>query len=144
MKTFILRKEDVKREWFTVDVKDKILGRVASQIAIRLMGKHKTTYTPHVDSGDFIVVTNAKEIGVTGRKLKQKKYYRHSGYLGYLKTNTLTEKLDEKPEDVIVLAVKRMLPKNKLGDQMLKRLKVYVGSENPHMAQNPQVLELEL
>lgn len=144
MKTFILRKEDVKREWFTVDIKGKVLGRIASQIAIRLMGKHKTTYTPHTDSGDFIVVTNAKEVGVTGRKLKQKKYYRHSGYLGNLKTKTLTEKLDEKPEDVIVLAVKRMLPKNKLGDQMLKRLKVYAGNENPHMAQNPQVLELEL
>lgn len=143
MKTFILRKEDVKRDWHLVDVKGKILGRAASEIAIILMGKHKVSYTHHVDSGDYVIATNAKEVLVTGKKLKDKLYYRHSGYPGNLKTATLEKKLETKPEDVLFLAVKRMLPKNKLGNQMLKRLKIYIGNEHPHVGQNPHELKIQ-
>ncbi len=142
MKTFMLRKEDVKRDWYLVDATGKTLGRLASEIAKILMGKNKPTYTPHVDGGDFVVVINAEKIFVTGKKLNQKIYYRHTGYFGHLKETTLKEMLEKKPEEVIRLAVKGMLPKNRLRDRRLKRLKVYAGAEHPHKAQNPKPIEL--
>ena len=142
MKTFMQRKEDVQREWYLVDATGKTLGRLASEIAKILMGKHKPTYTPHVDGGDFVVVVNAEKIHATGKKLNQKIYYRHTGYPGGLKEITLREMLQKKPEEVIRLAVRGMLPKNKLRDRRMKRLKVYAGPEHPHKAQNPKPLEL--
>ncbi len=142
MKTFMQRKEDVQREWFIVDATGKTLGRLASEIAKILMGKHKPTYTPHVDGGDFVVVVNAEKIHATGKKLDKKIYYRHTGYPGGLKETTLREMLQKKPEEVIRLAVRGMLPKNKLRDRRMKRLKVYAGPEHPHKAQNPKPLEL--
>ncbi len=137
MKTFMLRKEDVDRSWYSVDVKNKVLGRIASAIALKLMGKGKVNYTPHVDGGDFVVVTNADAVVVSGKKSRDKIYYRHSGYPGNLKETNFQKLIQDKPERVISLAVKRMLPKNKLGSQMLKRLKVYAGGEHPHMPQKP-------
>ncbi|RUM42075.1 MAG: 50S ribosomal protein L13 [Desulfurobacterium sp.] len=142
MKTFMLRKEDVQRDWYVVDAAGKTLGRLASEIAKILMGKHKPTYTPHVDNGDFIVVVNAEKIHVTGKKLDKKIYYKHTGYMGHLKETTLREMLQKKPEEVIRLAVRGMLPKNKLRDRRMKRLKVYAAPEHPHSAQNPKPLEL--
>ncbi|GAB6076262.1 50S ribosomal protein L13 [Desulfurobacterium crinifex] len=142
MKTFMLRKEDVQRDWYVVDAAGKTLGRLASEIARILMGKHKPTYTPHVDNGDFIIVVNAEKIHVTGKKLDKKIYYKHTGYMGHLKETTLREMLQKKPEEVIRLAVRGMLPKNKLRDRRMKRLKVYAGPEHPHAAQNPKPLEL--
>ncbi len=142
MKTFMLRKEDVQRDWYVVDATGKTLGRLASEIARILMGKHKPTYTPHVDNGDFIIVVNAEKIHVTGKKLDKKIYYKHTGYMGHLKETTLREMLQKKPEEVIRLAVRGMLPKNKLRDRRMKRLKVYAGPEHPHAAQNPKPLEL--
>ncbi len=142
MKTFMQRKEDVQREWYLVDATGKTLGRLASEIAKILMGKHKPTYTPHVDGGDFVVVINAEKIHATGKKLNQKIYYRHTGYPGGLKETTLREMLQKKPEEVIRLAVRGMLPKNKLRDRRMKRLKVYAGPGHPHKAQNPKPLEL--
>jgi len=142
MKTFMQRKEDVQREWYLVDATGKTLGRLASEIAKILMGKHKPTYTPHVDGGDFVVVVNAEKIHATGKKLDKKIYYRHTGYPGGLKETTLREMLQKKPEEVIRLAVRGMLPKNKLRDRRMKRLKVYAGPEHPHKAQNPKPLEL--
>jgi len=142
MKTFMLRKEDVQREWYLVDATGKTLGRLASEIAKILMGKHKPTYTPHVDGGDFVVVINAEKIHATGKKLDKKIYYKHTGYPGGLKETTLKEMLQKKPEEVIRLAVRGMLPKNKLRDRRMKRLKVYAGPEHPHAAQNPKPLEL--
>jgi len=142
MKTFMQRKEDVKREWFVVDATGKTLGRLATEIAKILMGKHKPTYTPHIDGGDFVIVVNAEKIFVTGKKLTNKVYYKHTGYMGHLKEATLKEMLEKKPEEVIRLAVRGMLPKNKLRDRRMKRLKVYKGPEHPHKAQNPKPLEL--
>ena len=142
MKTFMQRKEDVKREWFVVDATGKTLGRLATEIAKILMGKHKPTYTPHIDGGDFVIVVNAEKIFVTGKKLTTKVYYKHTGYMGHLKEATLKEMLEKKPEEVIRLAVRGMLPKNKLRDRRMKRLKVYKGPEHPHKAQNPKPLEL--
>lgn len=142
MKTFMLKKEDVQRDWYVVDAAGKTLGRLASEIARILMGKHKPTYTPHVDNGDFIIVVNAEKIHVTGKKLDKKIYYKHTGYMGHLKETTLREMLQKKPEEVIRLAVRGMLPKNKLRDRRMKRLKVYAGPEHPHAAQNPKPLEL--
>ncbi len=142
MKTFMQRKEDVQREWFLVDATGKTLGRLASEIAKILMGKHKPTCTPHVDGGDFVVVVNAEKIHATGKKLDKKIYYKHTGYPGGLKETTLREMLQKKPEEVIRLAVRGMLPKNKLRDRRMKRLKVYAGPEHPHKAQNPKPLEL--
>jgi large subunit ribosomal protein L13 len=142
MKTFMLRKEDVQREWYLVDATGKTLGRLASEIAKILMGKHKPTYTPHVDNGDFVVVVNAEKIHVTGKKLEKKVYYWHTGYPGGLKSATLKELLQKKPTEVIRLAVRGMLPKNKLRDRRMKRLKVYAGPEHPHKAQNPKPLDL--
>jgi len=142
MKTFMLKKEDVQRDWYLVDATGKTLGRLASEIAKILMGKHKPTYTPHVDNGDFVVVVNAEKIHVTGKKLEKKIYYWHTGYPGGLKSATLKELLQKKPTEVIRLAVRGMLPKNKLRDRRMKRLKVYAGPEHPHKAQNPKPLEL--
>ena len=142
MKTVMMRKEDVTRKWHEVDAEGKILGRLSTQIAVKLMGKDKPEYTPHVDTGDYVIVLNAGKIAVTGKKMKDKKYYRHSGYPGGLKERNLAELLEKKPEEAIKQAVRRMLPKNRLGREMLKKLKVYAGTEHPHAAQLPEKMEL--
>ncbi|ABB39403.1 ribosomal protein L13 [Oleidesulfovibrio alaskensis G20] len=143
MKTFSPKPQDITRDWYVVDAEDKILGRLAAQIAHRLRGKHKPEFAPHVDNGDFIVVVNCEKIAVTGKKLSDKKYYRYSGYVGGLREQTLANVLATKPERALINAVKGMLPRNRLGRAMLKKLKVYAGSEHPHQAQNPQALELK-
>lgn len=143
MKTYRVRPEDVVRNWWIVDAEGKTLGRLASQIAKILRGKHKPYYQPDVDCGDFVVVLNAGKVKVTGKKLEQKVYAFHTNYPGGIKERTLKWMLENKPEEVIRLAVKRMLPKNRLGHRMLKRLKVYSGSEHPHQAQKPQTLEVK-
>nr|MBN1229944.1 50S ribosomal protein L13 [Anaerolineae bacterium] len=143
MKTFSAKAVDIERKWYVVDATDLVLGRLASQVATILRGKHKPIFTPHVDCGDFVIVVNAEKIHVTGRRLDQKKYYRHSGYTGSMKSRTLREMIATKPEEVITLAVKRMLPKNNLGRLMLKKLRVYAGPEHPHVAQNPEPLVFE-
>ena len=140
--TVMKKKEEVVRNWYEIDAEGKILGKLAAEIAVKLMGKHKVSYTPHVDGGDFVVVTNAEKIAVTGNKLLAKKYYRHSGYPGGLKTRSLEEMLAKQPTEVIRKAVERMLPKNKLGSQMIGRLKIYVGNEHTHAAQKPERIEL--
>lgn len=140
--TVMQKKEEVVRNWYEIDAEGKILGKLAAEIAVKLMGKHKVSYTPHVDGGDFVVVTNAEKIAVTGNKLLAKKYYRHSGYPGGLKTRSLEEMLAKQPTEVIRKAVERMLPKNKLGSQMIGRLKIYVGNEHTHVAQKPERIEL--
>lgn len=143
MKTFSAKGHEVESDWFVVDATDKVLGRLATEVARRLRGKHKAEFTPHVDTGDYMVVINADKIRVTGKKTTDKIYYRHSGYPGGLKSISFEKLLDKKPEKIIELAVKGMLPKNKLGRQMYKKLKVYAGSEHPHTAQQPQELEIE-
>ncbi|ASQ47598.1 50S ribosomal protein L13 [Leptotrichia sp. HSP-334] len=140
--TKMQKKEEVTRNWYEIDAEGKILGKVAAEIAVRLMGKHKPSYTPHVDGGDFVIVTNAEKIAVTGKKLLDKKYYRHSGYPGGLKVRNLQEMLEKQPTEVIRKAVERMLPKNKLGSQMIGRLKVFVGNEHVHSAQKPERIDL--
>ena len=140
--TVMQKKEEVVRNWYEIDAEGKILGKLAAEIAVKLMGKHKVSYTPHVDGGDFVVVTNAEKIAVTGNKLLAKKYYRHSGYPGGLKTRSLEEMLAKQPTEVIRKAVERMLPKNKLGSQMIGRLKISVGNEHTHAAQKPERIEL--
>lgn len=142
MKTFSAKNETVKRDWYVVDASGKTLGRLASEIARRLRGKHKPEYTPHVDTGDYIIVVNAKKVRVTGNKLKDKIYHHHTGYIGNLKSEPLGKLLDRHPERVIEKAVKGMMPRNPLGRRMLKKLKVYAGSEHAHAAQQPQPLEL--
>ncbi len=142
MKTFTPTPQDINREWIVVDANEKILGRLATQIANRLRGKHKPEFTPSMDTGDFVVVVNAEKIKVTGAKLDQKKYYRYSGYVGGLKETTLREMLDRHPERVIRAAVKGMLPRNRLGRALLKKLKVYAGPDHPHGAQQPAALDL--
>jgi len=142
MKTFSAKAETVNHEWFVVDATDKILGRVATEIATRLRGKHKPEYTPHVDTGDFIVVVNAEKIRVTGKKASDKKYYHHTGYIGGIKEISFEKLIDKAPERVIETAVKGMLPKGPLGRAMLKKLKVYAGDQHPHSAQQPQELTL--
>jgi len=142
MKTFIAKPETVQRDWFLVDASGKTLGRLSAELARRLRGKHKPTYTPHVDTGDYMIVINAEKIAVTGKKLQDKKYHRFTGYIGNLKTETLGQALERHPERVIETAVKGMLPKGPLGRAMYRKLKVYAGSEHPHTAQQPQVLEL--
>ena len=142
-KTFVTRKEDVQREWYVVDAAGQTLGRLATQVARMLRGKHKPIYSPSVDTGDYVIVVNAEKIHVTGRKLDQKVYYRHTGYPGGLKEITLRNLLQKHPTRVIEHAVRGMLPKNRLGRQMFKKLKVYAGSEHPHEAQQPESLELE-
>ena len=140
--TVMQKKEEVTRNWYEIDAEGKILGKIATEIAVRLMGKHKPSYTPHVDGGDFVVVVNADKFAVTGKKMLDKKYYRHSGYPGGLKVRSLEEMLEKKPTEVIRKAVERMLPKNKLGSQMSNRLKIYTGTEHDHVAQKPERIEL--
>lgn len=140
--TVMQKKEEVTRNWYEIDAEGKILGKIATEIAVRLMGKHKPSYTPHVDGGDFVVVVNADKFAVTGKKMLDKKYYRHSGYPGGLKVRSLEEMLEKKPTEVIRKAVERMLPKNKLGSQMINRLKIYTGNEHNHVAQKPERIEL--
>jgi large subunit ribosomal protein L13 len=142
MKTFSANAENVKRDWFVVDATDKTLGRLSTEIARRLRGKHKPEYTPHCDTGDYIVVINAQKVHVTGAKLDNKMYHRFTGYVGNLKTTSLKELLATYPERVIEIAVKGMLPKNPLGREMYRKLKVYGGAEHPHTAQQPQALEI--
>lgn len=142
MKTFSAKADEIKREWFIIDAEDLILGRMATEIAIRLRGKHKPEYTPHVDTGDYIVVINAEKIAVTGNKMKNKIYYKHTGYIGNLKSITLEKQLQKHPEVVIESAVRGMLPKNSLGRTMYRKLKVYAGDQHPHEAQQPITLEL--
>ncbi len=144
MKTFSPTPKDIKHDWYVVDAQDQVLGRLASQIAHRLRGKHKPEFAPHVDNGDFIIVINCEKIKVTGTKMINKLYRRHSGWVGGLRTTALGDMLREKPERLIMMAVRGMLPKNKLGHAMLKKLKVYAGPEHPHAAQNPQPLTLSL
>ena len=140
--TVMQKKEEVTRNWYEIDAEEKILGKIATEIAVRLMGKHKPSYTPHVDGGDYVVVINADKFAVTGNKMLDKKYYRHSGYPGGLKVRNLEEMLEKKPTEIIRKAVERMLPKNKLGNQMINRLKIYTGNEHNHVAQKPERIEL--
>ena len=141
MATYSAKKGEVERSWYIIDAENKVLGKLATKIAVILRGKHKPVFTPHVDTGDFVVVINAKKVHLTGRKLANKMYYRHTGYPGGLKSMSAEEMLKKKPEDIIKLAVRGMLPKNKLGRKQLTKLKVYSGSNHPHKAQMPKVLE---
>jgi large subunit ribosomal protein L13 len=142
MRTVFANAATVRRDWYVVDATDQTLGRLASQLAFRLRGKHKAAYTPHVDTGDHIIVLNAGKIRVTGRKLTDKFYHHHTGYLGNLKSTSLGKLLDKHPERAIEFAVKGMLPKNPLGRKMFKKLHVFAGGEHPHSAQQPKSLEL--
>ncbi len=142
MKTFSAKPEEVRRDWYVVDASDKVLGRLASQIAHRLRGKHKPEYTPHVDTGDYIVVVNAEKLRVTGAKPTEKKYYRHSGFPGGIFETNFTKLQQRFPERILQKAVKGMLPKGPLGYAMLKKLKVYAGGQHPHAAQQPRPLEI--
>lgn len=142
MKTVSAKKGDFKQDWFLVDANEKILGRLASEVASILRGKNKPIFTPHVDTGDFVIVVNAEKIKLTGNKLKDKKYYRHTGYPGGIKEITAEKLLEKKPEELVIKAVRGMLPKNRLGRQMIKKLKVYSGPEHPHIAQSPKTLNL--
>ncbi|MCX7988610.1 MAG: 50S ribosomal protein L13 [Thermodesulfovibrio sp.] len=142
MKTAFVKKEEASRNWYIADATGQTLGRFASRIAKILMGKHKPSYTPNVDNGDFVVVINAEKIKVTGKKLTDKVYYHHTGYMGNLKAETLRERLEKEPEEVILDAVWGMIPKTRLGKKMIKKLKVYRGSEHPHKAQNPEPIQL--
>jgi large subunit ribosomal protein L13 len=143
MSTQAAKKNEVQKDWFVIDLDDKVLGRAAAKIAHVLRGKHKVIYTPHVDTGDFVIVLNAGKVRLTGNKLADKKYYRHTGYPGGIREITAGKLLDKRPEDLIKKAVKGMLPKNKLGRQMFKKLKVYAGSDHPHAAQQPKSLEVQ-
>lgn len=143
MKTYFANNENVEHKWYLVDASNKVLGRLATQIAKYLRGKHKPEYTPHADAGDYIVVINAAEVKVTGNKEKEKVYYRHSGYPGGIKETTFEKLRDKDPTRIIEIAVKGMLPKNPLGRAMLRKLKVYAGAEHPHDAQQPVEINLE-
>ena len=142
MKTFSAKAHEVNHEWFVVDAKDQVLGRLAARIAHVLRGKHKAIYTPHVDTGDFIVVTNADKLVVTGKKTLDKIYYRHTGYPGGIYSRTFNQMLEKAPEKILIHAVKGMLPKGPLGYAMIKKLKGYAGEEHPHTAQQPKQLEI--
>jgi large subunit ribosomal protein L13 len=142
MKTFSAKQETVKREWFVIDATDKILGRLSTEIARRLRGKHKPEYTPHVDTGDYIVIVNADKVRVTGNKEQDKIYYHHTGFIGSLKSVNLSKLRKEHPERILEKSVKGMLPKNSLGRTMFKKLKVYAGATHEHAAQQPQPLEI--
>jgi large subunit ribosomal protein L13 len=143
MKTYSAKPGEVTRRWYVVDADGKTLGRLATVIADTLRGKNKPQYTPHVDTGDFVVVVNAERIAVTGNKLDQKRYYRHSGYPGGLRSRTLREQLDRRPTEVLRTAVKGMLPKNRLARRQINKLKIYAGPEHPHKAQAPEPLKVE-
>ncbi len=142
MSTPVAKKDELQKDWYVVDLEDKVLGRAATEIAQVLRGKHKAIFTPSVDTGDFVIVLNAEKVRLTGNKLSQKVYYRHSGYTGGLKSITAGEMLEKTPEELIRKAVKGMLPKNKLGRQMFKKLKVYCGADHPHQAQQPKELQV--
>lgn len=144
MKTYSAKPQDIQHDWYVVDATDLVLGRMAAAVAHRLRGKHKAIYTPHMDTGDFIVIINADKIRVTGNKAEDKVYYRHTGYPGGIYSRTFTEMKNKFPERLIEKAVKGMLPKGPLGYAMLKKLKVYAGAEHPHSAQQPNVLDLGL
>lgn len=143
MKTWNAKPQEVEQKWWLVDATDKTLGRLATEIATKLRGKDKPQYTPHVDTGDFVVVLNSKDIKLKGKKASQKMYYRHTGYFGGLKETSFKEMLEKKPEDIITKAVAGMLPKNKLASQIIKKLKVYPGAEHPHAAQKPELLNIK-
>ncbi len=142
MKTFSAKPAEVQHEWHLIDASGKTLGRLASEIALRLRGKHKPIYTPHLDTGDYVVVVNAAHMRITGRKLDNKLYHRHTGYVGNMRTMTLGEMMKKSPERVLQLAVKGMLPRNPLGRAMAKKLKIFAGPEHPHQAQQPTPLEI--
>ena len=142
MKTFSAKKHDIDRNWYLVDAQNKTLGRLSTEIANRLRGKHKPIYTPHVDTGDYIVVVNASKIRVTGNKMTDKMYYKHTGYIGNLKSENLATMLEKYPEKVLMKSVRGMLPKSKLGSAMIKKLRVFAGPEHTHIAQQPEPLEL--
>ena len=142
MTTVSAKKEDVNHEWYLVDAKDKTLGRLSTEIALRLRGKHKPIYTPHVDTGDYIVVINASGLKVTGKKMQDKIYYKHTGYIGNLKSMNLATMMKKSPETVLTRSVRGMLPKTKLGNVMIKKLKVFAGPEHTHAAQQPKILEI--
>jgi len=142
MNSFVQKPQDVVRRWYVVDADGKTLGRMASEIASVLRGKHKPTYTPHVDCGDFVIVINADKVAFTGKKLDQKKYRWHTGYMGGLRERTARQMMETKPEEVVRLAVKGMLPKGPLGSHMITKLKVFTGSEHTHQAQMPEALEI--
>ena len=143
-KTWNAKPGEIERHWYVVDAEGKTLGRLATRIADTLRGKGKPQYTPHVDTGDFVVVVNAEKIQVTGNKLDQKRYFRHSGYPGGLRSRTLREQLERRPEEVLRTAVKGMLPKNRLARQQINKLKIYAGPEHPHEAQKPEPLEVQI
>ena len=142
MRTFTQKQEEIARNWYVVDAEGETLGRLASRIAPILKGKHKPVYTPHMDCGDYVIIVNAEKVRVTGRKMDQKLYHRHSGYPGGLRSISLKDQLAKHPERVLQAAIRGMLPKNKLGRRMLKKLKVYAGDSHPHQAQQPRPLEL--
>jgi large subunit ribosomal protein L13 len=142
MKTYNARHEDIVKDWYLIDAEGQILGRLASEIAKRLRGKHKPIYTPYVDTGDFVIVVNAGKVSLTGNKMSDKVYYHHSGYPGGLKMTNAGKMLKDHPEKVLLFAVRGMLPKNSLGRKMLKKLKIYTGNDHPHEAQCPQVIKV--
>jgi large subunit ribosomal protein L13 len=143
MKTFVANSETRQRDWYVVDAEGKTLGRLATRIADTLRGKHKPEYTPHVDTGDFVIVVNAEKVAVTGNKLQDKRYWRHSGHPGGIRSRTLAEMLDRRPEEVIRKAVRGMLPRNRLARRQLTKLKIYAGPDHPHTAQQPKEMEVE-
>jgi large subunit ribosomal protein L13 len=143
MKTYVAKPSDRERNWLLVDASGKTLGRLATQIADLLRGKRKAAYTPHIDTGDFVVVVNAEQVAVTGNKRQAKRYYRHSGYPGGLRSRTLQDMLERRPEEVLRLAVKGMMPRNRLARKQLTKLKIYTGPDHPHEAQKPQPLEID-
>ena len=141
MKSYMAKPEEMERKWYVIDAEDKVLGRLATEVATILRGKHKPIYTPHVDTGDFVIIINADKVKLTGKKLEQKKYYYHTGYPGGLKAVPYKQMMEKNPEKAIELAVKGMMPKNRLGRQMYKKLKVYSGPEHNHEAQRPEIYE---
>ena len=141
MKTFVAKEHEIEKKWYLIDASNKILGRLASEIAIILRGKHKAIFTSHMDAGDYVIVVNADKVALTGNKLDKKIYYRHSGYVGGLKETTARQMFERKPENLIMLAVKGMLPKTSLGRRQLTKLKIYAGPNHPHQAQQPVNLE---
>ena len=143
MKTYSQKESEVQRDWYVVDAADQTLGRLATQIATLLRGKHKPTFSPNLDGGDFVIVVNAEKVSVTGKKREEKRYYRHSGYPGGLRSRTFAEMLERRPEEIIRLAVKGMLPRTRLGRAQLRKLKVYAGPDHPHAAQKPQPMEVK-
>ena len=143
MRTYTPKPADVQRQWYVIDATDVVLGRLASHVATLLRGKHKPIFAPHIDTGDFVIVVNAEKVSVTGKKREEKRYYRHSGYPGGLRSRTLEELLARRPEEVIRRAVKGMLPRNRLGRAQLRKLKVYAGPDHPHAAQKPEPMEVD-